>query len=86
MIDPYGSLVVRDLDSKNGVHLDNRRIDKAIVPLGIEVRIGLVTLRAELTDEETNSSLSESTGEIYDLAETEKVRVIRPDDDRYEIG
>ena len=86
LIDPYGSLVVRDLDSKNGVYIDDRRVDKAIVPPKAELRIGLITLRVDLTDEDIDETLANSSNDTYDLAETQKVKIIRPDDDRYEIG
>ena len=85
-LDPYDSLVVHDLGSKNGVYVDQRKVDKAVVRPGTEVRLGLITLRCDLTDEEMDELGNESTGEIYDLAETEPVKIVRPDDDRYEIG
>ena len=52
MLDPHGTLVVRDLGAKNGVYVDQRKVDKVSVRPGSDVRLGLVTLRAELTDEE----------------------------------
>lgn len=89
-IDPHGSLVVRDLGSKNGVFLEDRRVDKAIVQPGTQIRIGLVTLRAEWTDEEAEDAASAKADQVFDLGETQPVKIIRPedpaDDARYDIG
>lgn len=86
MLDPYGSLMVRDLGSKNGVFVDQRKVDKAIVRPGDVVRLGMVALRAELTEEASKPATTESNAKGYDLAETEALRIVRPDDDIYEIG
>ena len=87
MTDPYGSLMVRDLGSKNGVYVDDRRVDKSIVTPQNEVRMGLVLLRAELTDDERDHiDQEQKSGDVFDLAETEPVKIIRPDDDVYDIG
>ena len=43
LVDPYDSLVVRDLGSKNGVYVDERRVERAVVRPGTPIRIGLVT-------------------------------------------
>ena len=87
LFDPYGSLMARDMGSKNGVIVDQRRVEKANVRPGTEVRIGLVTLRVELTDEDRDEMDQESdTQQIYDLAETEAIQIIQPEDDRYDIG
>ena len=86
LLDPYGSLGVRDMGSKNGVYVEQRRVDKAIVGPGTELRIGLITLRAELTDEEADESTEETGGPVYDLAETESMKIVRPDDDRFDLG
>jgi len=52
LIDPHGSLIVRDLGSTNGVYVNGRRIEKATVSLGTEVRIGVLMMRVDLTDDE----------------------------------
>jgi pSer/pThr/pTyr-binding forkhead associated (FHA) protein len=77
-LDPYGSLVVRDLASKNGVFVDERRVDKAIVRAGETIRIGAVMLRAELTDEEAADSLEVS--DVFDLGETQPMQTVNPED------
>ena len=51
LLNSSGALIVRDLGSKNGVVIDDRRVEEALVLPGTEVRIGLVTLRVEETDE-----------------------------------
>ena len=79
LIDPYDSLVVRDLGSKNGVFVDERRVDKAIVRPGTEVRIGTIHLRPELCDEEVIDEVESE--EVYDLdhlGETQPIEIIRP--------
>ena len=80
LMDPHGSLVVRDLGSKNGVYVDQRRVDKSVVRPGTTIRIGTVTLRAELTDE-VMEEMEESPDavEVFDLAETEPMKIVRPD-------
>lgn len=82
LIDPYDSLVVRDLGSKNGVFVDERRVDKAIVRPGTEVRIGTVILRPELTDEEVVDDAGDTDQvDVYDLdemGETQRVEIVRP--------
>ena len=42
---------VRDLDSKNGVYVNERRVSAATLALGDEVRFGPVALRLEAIDE-----------------------------------
>ncbi|TWU41108.1 FHA domain-containing protein [Novipirellula artificiosorum] len=76
-LDPYGSLVVRDLASKNGIYVDERRVDKAVVIPGTEVRIGKVTMRVELTDEEMDSG--PEPADILDLDETQPMKIIEID-------
>lgn len=82
LVNPYDSLVVRDLGSKNGVFVDEHRVDKAVVSPGTEIRIGVITLRAELTDEELADD-PDVADEIFDLdldlGETQPVQIIRPD-------
>lgn len=85
LLDPYGSLVVRDLGSKNGVYIDDRRVDKAVLVPGNEVRIGVVTIRVEMTDEELDlatepESASAFDLEVFDLGETQPVKIIPPVD------
>ena len=78
-VDPHGSLVVRDLGSKNGVFVEQRRVEKAIVRPGTEVRIGMVTMRAELTDEDADLDDGlEDDGQVYDLGETQPMKIVRP--------
>jgi len=75
LIDPYGSLVVRDLGSKNGIYVDEQRVERAVVPLNSEVRIGRLTLRIELTEEEIDDDSDEGI-EILDLDETQPMKVL----------
>jgi len=86
LIDPYGSLMVRDLGSTNGIFVDGRRVEKATVSLGTEVKIGLLMFRVELTDDEMDDIAQEKSGAVYDLVDTEQVRIIQPEEERYEIG
>ncbi|TWU43952.1 Glycogen accumulation regulator GarA [Novipirellula aureliae] len=81
-IDPYGSLVVRDLGSKNGIYVDEQRVDRAVVRPGTEVQIGRLTLRIELTEEAIDDD-SENGVEILDLDETQRMKILDYD---LEIG
>ncbi|QDV84092.1 FHA domain-containing protein [Stieleria sp.] len=84
LIDPYGSLVVRDLGSKNGVYVDDRRVEKAVLLPGSEVKIGVITLRVEMTDEaidQIDEPESAFDLEVYDLGETQPVKIIPPTED-----
>jgi hypothetical protein len=78
-VDPYGSLTVHDLGSKNGVFVDERRVDKAVVRPGTTVRMGMITLRPELTEEEMDDR--QDFGEVFDLDvdETQAMKIVRPD-------
>ncbi len=75
-LDAYDSLMVRDLGSKNGVFVDERRVDKGAVRPGSTVRIGVITLRPELTDEEAELDEIQQIDEVYDLGETQAVQVV----------
>ena len=86
LIDPFGSLMVRDLGSTNGVYVDGRRVDKATVSLGAEVRIGLLMFHIELTDDEMDEIAQQKSSDVYDLVDTEKVQIVQPQEERYEIG
>lgn len=84
LLDPYGSLLVHDLGSKNGVYLDDQRIEKGVVIPGSEVRMGVITLRVELTAEDADANpLSEDAFdlEVFDLGETQPVKIISPIDE-----
>lgn len=72
-----GELLVRDLGAKNGVYLDERKVEKAIVRTGQVVQIGSVALRTEWTDEATTQS--GQAERVIDLGETQAVRVVDPD-------
>lgn len=50
--DSQGALVVRDLDSMNGIYVDDSRVTKAVLKPGDMVRIGSITLRIEWTDDD----------------------------------
>ena len=81
LLDPYGSLIVHDLGSKNGVYIDERRVEKGMVSPGTEVRMGVLTLRVELTEEETTATEDVEEAfdlEVFDLGETQPVKIIRP--------
>lgn len=81
LLDPYGSLIVHDLGSKNGVYIDERRVDKGVVIPGTEVRMGVLTLRVELTEEvadEVEEAEESFDLEVFDLGETQPVRIIPP--------
>ena len=81
LLDPYGSLIVRDTGSKNGVYVDDRRVDKAVVLPGTEIKIGVVTIRVEITDEEldqTDDAANSFDLEVFDLGETQPVKIIPP--------
>lgn len=69
-----GALLVRDLGSKNGVYVDQKRVDKAIVRPGVIVQIGAVELRPEWTDEVPVDR--EAGIEVIDLGETQPMRTI----------
>ena len=77
LINPHGSLVVRDLDSRNGLYLDEQPVTKAVVRPGSTVRVGLLTLRVDLTDDELDNLTDEHELPTYDLADTERVEIYR---------
>lgn len=84
LLDPYGTLIVHDLGSKNGVYIDDRRVEKATVVPGSEVRIGVITLRVEITEQEADHVVEEAQAfdlEVFDLGETQPVEIIPPVDD-----
>ena len=86
LIDPHGALIVRDLGSTNGVYVDGRKVEKATVSMGTEIRLGLLTMRVELTADEMDEISGEKSGSVYDLVDTERVQIIQPEEERYEIG
>ena len=83
--DPQGSLVVRDLGSKNGIFIDGKMVDRAEVPLKSIVQIGLLKLRVEQTDEAVENAGIPPHARTHDVDETHDVRIFPPEDDRYEI-
>lgn len=86
LIDPYGTLMVRDLGSTNGVYVDDRKVEKATLSMGTEVRIGVLTVRVDLTDDEMDEVSKEKSGAVYDLVDTEQVQIVQPEPERYEIS
>lgn len=83
LLNPYGALIVHDLGSKNGVYVEDNRIEKGVVAPGSEVRMGVITLRVDLTEEDADA-LPESGDaydlEVFDLGETHPVQIIPPAD------
>ena len=75
-VNTEGALVVRDLGSLNGIYINERRVDKAVVFPGTVVQIGAITLRPEWTDDEAVES--PELGEIYDVDATQPMRIFRP--------
>jgi predicted component of type VI protein secretion system len=53
--DPDGALTIRDLDSMNGIYIDDQRVKKAVLRPGIVVQIGSRSLRVEWTNEPVTS-------------------------------
>jgi hypothetical protein len=74
-----GALVVRDLGSTNGIYLNDQRVEKAIVLSGTEVRLGAITLRADLTEEAADKPLPFST---YEVDATQRMKLVRVQEDR----
>lgn len=83
MLNPHGALSLRDMGSTNGVFVDNARVKKATLQPGAKVRIGLLTLRVELTEEPTTA---QSQSNAHDMDETQKVKIIWPSDGVFDIG
>jgi pSer/pThr/pTyr-binding forkhead associated (FHA) protein len=50
-----GALTIRDLDSMNGIYVDDQRVKKAVLRPGIVVQIGSRSLRVEWTNEPITS-------------------------------
>jgi pSer/pThr/pTyr-binding forkhead associated (FHA) protein len=73
-----GALMVRDLGSKNGVYVNQEKVDKAIVRPGEVVQIGAVSLRPEWTDQVAMEE-PEDVAEVIDLGETQPMRTVNPD-------
>jgi predicted component of type VI protein secretion system len=71
-----GALVVRDLESLNGIYIDQQRVHKAVVPAGTVVQIGSITLRPEWTEDEVVES--PEMEKIYDVDATQPMRIFRP--------
>ncbi len=89
LTDPYGSLIVRDLGSKNGVYIDDRRVEKAVIVSGSEVRMGVITFRVEMTDEEVDEVPQfgrPAANEAFDADETQRMQIFPPSEDIYDIG
>ena len=77
-VDAEGSLIVRDLGSKNGVYVEQRRVDKKVVVRpGMIVQIGAVSLRPEWTEQAALEGTE--TIELIDQGETQRVRIIDAD-------
>jgi hypothetical protein len=79
LADSGGALLVRDLGSMNGVYIDDRRVDKALVPPSGIVRIGAVCLHVEWTEDRPVESAA--VDEVYDVNvdATQPMKAIRPD-------
>jgi pSer/pThr/pTyr-binding forkhead associated (FHA) protein len=45
--DKSGQLVVEDLDSTNGTHVNGKRVKRAVAKAGDEIRVGKATIRVE---------------------------------------
>lgn len=45
--DTSGQLIVEDLESTNGTHLNGKRVKRAVAKPGDEIAIGKVTIRVE---------------------------------------
>jgi pSer/pThr/pTyr-binding forkhead associated (FHA) protein len=86
VVNADGELVVRDLGSKNGIYLDGQMIDKAVIPPGTEVQIGLARVRVELTEQAVQAPGSSDHPKGHQVEETQAVRIFPPEEDRYEIG
>jgi len=85
VLDPKGELIVRDLGSKNGIFIDAKQVDRAAVPSGTIVQVGLVKLRVEQTDEAIDDGGLPPQLKKHHADETQAVKVFPPEDDRYEI-
>lgn len=86
LLDPHEALMVKDTGSKNGVFVDDRRVDKTHVQPGSVIRLGLISMRVELTDEQADAQSATPVANTYEMDETKQVKIVRPKDDRYEIG
>lgn len=71
-----GALVVRDLESLNGIYIDQQRVQKAVVPAGTAVQIGSITLRPEWTDDQVVES--PELEQVYDVDATQPMKIFRP--------
>lgn len=76
LLNSEGALVVRDMDSLNGIYIDQQRVDKAVVPAGTVVQIGSITLRPEWTEDDVVDS--PELEKIYDVDATQPMRIFRP--------
>lgn len=73
-LDADGALVVRDLGSKNGVYVNDERVERAIVRPGELVQIGAVTLSPEWTAEAVTQTYS--FGASVEVDETQAMPII----------
>ncbi len=48
-----GALVIKDLDSMNGIYTNDRKVDQATLMPGQVVQVGALVLQVDFTDEES---------------------------------
>jgi pSer/pThr/pTyr-binding forkhead associated (FHA) protein len=84
-LDPHGTLIVHDLGSKNGVLIDGKRVTRGVITPESEIRIGLIKLRVEMTEEEIDDDRAQPKSRTHG-DETQRVEMHPAEDDRYEIG
>lgn len=71
-----GALVVKDLDSMNGIYVDDRRVPQATLMPHQTLQIGAIILQVEFTDEEEIPSRSATPrGSTY---ATQPMQTLRP--------
>ena len=73
--DAQEALVVRDLDSMNGIYVEDRRVTKAVLKPGDLVRLGAITLRVEWTDDDVVAG--PPVGKSGDLDITQQMEAIQ---------
>ncbi len=77
LLNPEGALTVRDMNSTNGIYIDDRRVTSATLMDGDCVQIGAITLRIELR---SDTVVYDDPPRISDdMLETQRVEILTPE-------
>lgn len=69
------ALVVKDLESMNGIYVDDSRVHHAVLMPHQTLQIGALIVQVEFTDEEPVATSSKPKGSVYS---TQPMQTLRP--------